>query len=122
MSLDKWLYNGSQFDQWGFEAQREGSLVTLIREPAALVNNPGSDRDNDLVHFPNVRILPERDPVTSFCVCLWSRHRHRQPRHRGDPDHSALNQSVLKCQQLTVENAAHLNEQRCRRKWLQAER
>jgi hypothetical protein len=70
MSLDKWLYNGSQFDQWGFEAQREGSLVALIRDPAALVNNPGSDRDNDLVHFPNARILPEQGTPVSVILRL----------------------------------------------------
>jgi len=58
MSLEKWLYNGSEFDQWGFGAQREGSLVALIRDPAALVNNPGADRDNDLIHFPNAQLVP----------------------------------------------------------------
>ncbi len=70
MSLDKWLYNGSQFDQLGFEAQREGSLVALIRDPAALVNNPGSDRDNDLIHFPNTRILPEQGTPVSVILRL----------------------------------------------------
>lgn len=60
MTLDQWLYNGSLFDQWGFAAQREGSLIALIRDPVALVNNPGADRDNDLIHVPNIRLLPER--------------------------------------------------------------
>jgi len=58
MTVDRWLYNGSEFDSAGFAAQREGSLVTLIRDPAALVNNPGPDRDNDQIHFPNAAILP----------------------------------------------------------------
>jgi hypothetical protein len=60
MSLERWLYNGSEFDQWGFAAQREGSIVALIRDPAALVNNPGPDRDNDQIHFPNAAILPAK--------------------------------------------------------------
>jgi hypothetical protein len=30
----------------------------LIRDPAALVNNPGADRDNDKIHFPNQSLLP----------------------------------------------------------------
>jgi hypothetical protein len=60
MALDRWLYNGSEFDQWGFAAQREGSLVALIRDPAALLNNPGADRDNDQIHFPNAAILPAK--------------------------------------------------------------
>lgn len=60
LAVDRWLYNGSEFDQWGFAAQREGSLVALIRDPGALVNNPGADRDNDQVHFPNSAILPAK--------------------------------------------------------------
>ena len=60
LSVDRWLYNGSQFDRDGFAAQREGSLVALIRDPAALVNNPGPDRDNDQIHFPNAAILPAK--------------------------------------------------------------
>lgn len=70
MSLDKWLCNGSQFDRWGFAAQREGSLVALIRDSAALVNNPGADRDNDLIHFPNPRILPEQGTLVSVIMRL----------------------------------------------------
>jgi len=77
MSLDKWLYNGSQFDQLGFAAQREGSLVALIRDPVALVNNPGADRDNDLIHLPNTRILPAQG--TPVRVVL------RLPEHPSPP-------------------------------------
>ena len=32
--------------------------MALIRDPAALVNNPGADRDNDLIHLPNTRLVP----------------------------------------------------------------
>ncbi|HEY5911238.1 MAG TPA: YdjY domain-containing protein [Verrucomicrobiae bacterium] len=58
MKVDRWLYNGSLIDQAGFAAQREGSIISLIRDPVALVNNPGPDRDNDDIHFPNARLLP----------------------------------------------------------------
>jgi len=58
MVLQKWLYNGSVFDAWGFAAQREGSIVSLIRDPVALINNPSGDRDNDNIHFPNPKLLP----------------------------------------------------------------
>ena len=61
MPIEKWLYNGSMFDQYGFSALREGSLIALIRDPVALVNNPGADRDNDLCHYPNARLLPAKD-------------------------------------------------------------
>lgn len=58
MTLERWLYNGSEFNSWGFEVLREGSLVALIRDSSALVNNPGADRDNDHIHVPNTKILP----------------------------------------------------------------
>ena len=58
MRLEKWFYNGSLFDRAGFAAQREGSIVSLIRDPVALINNPGADRSNDDIHFPNTRLLP----------------------------------------------------------------
>jgi hypothetical protein len=57
-ALDQWLYNGSVIDPNGFAAQREGSIVALIRDPAALINNPGADRDNDAIHWPNLKVLP----------------------------------------------------------------
>jgi hypothetical protein len=57
-ALERWLYNGSVVDRYGFAAQREGSMVSLIRDPTALVNNPGTDRDDDNIHFPNRQVLP----------------------------------------------------------------
>ena len=64
MPSRQWLYNGSVFDDLGFAAQREGSIIAVIRDSAALVNNPGEDRDNDRVHFPNTKLLPpEGAPV-----------------------------------------------------------
>jgi hypothetical protein len=56
-----WLYNGSQVDVGGFIAQQEGSILSLIRDPNALLNNPATDRDNDDVHFPNTKLLPSAE-------------------------------------------------------------
>jgi hypothetical protein len=59
-----WLFNGSAFDETGFVAQREGSIISLIRDEAALVNNPRADRDNHHVHWPNAKLVPpENWPV-----------------------------------------------------------
>jgi hypothetical protein len=71
MKLERWLYNGSLIDQAGFAAQREGSIISLIRDPVALVNNPCPDRDNDDIHFPNAKLLPgEGTAVTVIIHCL----------------------------------------------------
>ncbi|HTJ01011.1 MAG TPA: YdjY domain-containing protein [Dongiaceae bacterium] len=53
-----WLYNGSELDNLGFAAGREGSIVALIRDSSALVNNIGPDRDNDHLHWPAEASLP----------------------------------------------------------------
>jgi hypothetical protein len=65
MTFDDWLYNGSEFNAGGFAAVREGSVISVIRDPSALLNNPGADRDNDLIHWPNRNLLPpEGTPVS----------------------------------------------------------
>lgn len=70
MSDGSWLYRGSGFDAGGFRATREGSVVSLIGDDAALVNNPGSDRDNDDIHVPNSPLLPPMGlPVTIIFSC-----------------------------------------------------
>lgn len=56
--LGPWLYNGSLSDGLGFVAQREGSIVSLIRDLACLLNNPRDDRDNHHIHFPKENLLP----------------------------------------------------------------
>jgi hypothetical protein len=53
-----WLYNGSQITPAGFQAQVEGSFISLIRDEAALVNNPNDDRDDDRIHYPDESLLP----------------------------------------------------------------
>jgi hypothetical protein len=73
LTVEKWLYNGSVFDRWGFAAPREGSIVALIRDPAALINNPGGDRDNDNLHMPNARLLPAEGWSVHFVMSLPQR-------------------------------------------------
>ncbi|MBK1828332.1 YdjY domain-containing protein [Haloferula rosea] len=55
-----WLYNGSRIQQDGtFVARREGSIISVIRDPEALINYPGDTRDNDEIHLPNAAALPK---------------------------------------------------------------
>lgn len=53
-----WSYTGSLVDAAGFVASREGSVIALIHDPAALVNNPRPGREDDTLHVPNTRALP----------------------------------------------------------------
>jgi hypothetical protein len=47
LSSGPWIYNGSLVDNDVFMADSEGSIVSLITDPFALVNNPRPGRDND---------------------------------------------------------------------------
>jgi hypothetical protein len=42
-----WIYNGSQIGPEGFAAQHTGSIISLIDDPDALINNPLPRREND---------------------------------------------------------------------------
>jgi len=55
-----WLYNGSEITPGGaFVASKSGSIISVIRDPEALINNPGASRDNDDIHTPNAARLPK---------------------------------------------------------------
>ena len=54
-----WIYNGSRTSDGVFLAQREGSIVSLIADPAALINNPRQDRENDELWSANTAEAPE---------------------------------------------------------------
>jgi hypothetical protein len=55
---DDWAYNGSRTYENYFVAQSDGSIVSLVTDPAALVNNNGPGHDNDGVWIPNATNLP----------------------------------------------------------------
>jgi len=47
MTVGPWIYTGSAIYQKRFLAQEEGSIVALVTDPAALINNPRpSNRDD----------------------------------------------------------------------------
>jgi hypothetical protein len=60
LGTDWWLYNGSRVEADGvFAAKRSGSLISIIRDQDALINHPGSSRDQDDIHTPNEAKLPK---------------------------------------------------------------
>jgi len=54
-----WLYNGSGLATGEFLASQNGSIISIIRDASALINNPGASRDNDDLHTPNAAKLPK---------------------------------------------------------------
>ena len=47
VSAGDWTYVGSNVEDGVFRAQQEGSIISLIEDPDALINNPRPGRDND---------------------------------------------------------------------------
>ena len=60
LPIGPWCYNGSVTDAQGFAATREGSIIALISDPSALVNDPRETSKHDDIHFPNKALVPPR--------------------------------------------------------------
>ena len=55
-----WLYNGSYFSGGVFCAEREGSIIAIIGDHAALLNGLRVGHKDDEIHVPNKAILPAK--------------------------------------------------------------
>jgi hypothetical protein len=55
---ESWVYNGSIVWDGKFLAQRDGSIVSLVTDPTALINNAGAGHDNDHIWASNTNSLP----------------------------------------------------------------
>lgn len=58
MSRGNWTYTGSYVHRGLFVAQLDGTIVSVIREPAALVNSLGEGTDNDDIWAVNTNTVP----------------------------------------------------------------
>jgi hypothetical protein len=64
---DSWIYTGSRLREDGFAAQLDGSIVSLITDADALINNPRPGREDDdnwLVRTNNLPALHAPVEVT----------------------------------------------------------
>ena len=58
MPRGAWIYNGSNFSEGSFTAQRDGSIVSIHTDADALCNNPRPGRENDDLYEPLAAKLP----------------------------------------------------------------
>jgi hypothetical protein len=63
-----WLYNGSRLEQGTFLAQRDGSIVSIIFDPDALINNPRPGREDDEIWEVNSRRVPDAGTAVDVIV------------------------------------------------------
>jgi hypothetical protein len=69
-SPGEWIYSGSRFEEGVFSAQREGSIISLIEDPDALINNPRPGRDNDDNWRVQSEGLPPLDSAVEVTIYL----------------------------------------------------
>ena len=70
MSPGPWIYNGSRMVEGAFIAQEIGSIVSLIEDPDALINNPRPGRDNDKIWDINPEGLPPLNSPVQVTIKL----------------------------------------------------
>jgi hypothetical protein len=58
MSHGPWIYGGSRIIDGKFLAQRDGSIISIISDPDALVNNPRPGRHDDEIWTVNSGLIP----------------------------------------------------------------
>jgi hypothetical protein len=88
-----WLYNGSRLIETGaFLAQTGGSIISMIFDPDALINNSHIDRTDDNIHAVKTSLLPPLGtPVTitfqlnTNAVVLESNATNRAPASTREP-------------------------------------
>jgi hypothetical protein len=63
-----WVYNGSELRDGRFAAQHEGSVVSIIDDVEALVNNPRPERENDDIWRVNDTLLPPKGTAVTITM------------------------------------------------------
>ena len=69
----RWTYTGSRLREDGFGAQADGSMVSLITDPDALVNNPRRGREDDDNWLAKATRLPEFNQPVEVVITLLPR-------------------------------------------------
>jgi len=70
MTPGSWTYNGSLVEDGVFLADQEFSLVAVITDPTALVNNPREGYDNDEIWQVQEKAVPPLDTPVEVSITL----------------------------------------------------
>jgi hypothetical protein len=73
MTLGPWVYNGSSVVDGFFLAQQEGSIISLIVDPIAIINNPRVGAENDEIWMVNTNGLPPLNSPVQVTLRLQER-------------------------------------------------
>jgi hypothetical protein len=78
-SKGPWIYNGSFQYEGAFIAQEAGSIISVISDPEALINNPRERREDDDNWIVNSKALPDVETLVTVTIKVL-----RIPRSAGD--------------------------------------
>ncbi len=70
MSRGSWTYNGSLVENGAFLADGELSIIAVITDPTALVNNPRKGYDNDEIWQVRDDVVPPLDTPVAITLTL----------------------------------------------------
>ena len=70
MNKGPWVYNGSILREGRFLADSGGSIMALVTDAAALINNPRPGHDDDHIWTVRTKALPPKDTVVEVAVKL----------------------------------------------------
>jgi len=73
-----WVYNGSLMVGASFLAQREGSIVSLVTDPEAMINNAAPGHDLDTIWTPNTNSLPSATDSVEVIIKLTNKKPERK--------------------------------------------
>lgn len=66
-----WIYTGSMFgSDGGFLAQQQGSFISVVTNPAALINNPRKGNDDDRIWAVNEKLSPPVGTAVNITIAL----------------------------------------------------
>ena len=69
-SRGPWIFTGSRMREGTFAAQVDGSIVSLITDPDALIGNPRPGREDDDRWKPNASVLPPLNTPVEVSIRL----------------------------------------------------
>ena len=70
MEHGSWVYNGSLIMGNRFLAQMDGSIISLVTDPVALINNTGQGHDNDMIWNANTNNVPPPNVPVEVTITL----------------------------------------------------
>ena len=70
MSKGAWVYTGSFQYEGMFIAQESGSIISVISDPEALINNPRDRREDDDNWVINSKVVPDAETLVTVTITV----------------------------------------------------